>query len=154
MLRVLQFLRVFAFVAICSFVCCDLFVAICLLRFVCCDLFVAICLFFGILADTLFLHIFQKIRIVNFVSSRTLPEFFTGTARERDDTVFIIHTNLEMLQRRIIKFSVKITNIVLQNRYTVVVQSFKFRWRQNLPSENQKCVRYNQNPSMVIQIFF
>ena len=57
------------------------------------------------------LHIFRKIWIVNFASSHRLPELHAGTVRKREDTVFVIHGNLEMLQRRIIKFLNGTTNL-------------------------------------------
>ena len=64
------------------------------------------------LAGTIFLHIFFKIRIVKFVSSRKLPDFRGGTARKREETVLIIHINLVMLRTADQKFPVKRTNLV------------------------------------------
>ena len=62
------------------------------------------------LASTMFF--FTQCWIVKFVNSRKLPEDRAGTVRKQEETVLIIHKILEMLQRRITRFSVKATNLV------------------------------------------
>ena len=65
------------------------------------------------LAGTKFLHMFLKIRIVKSVSSqRLLSELRAGAARKHEETAFIIHENVAMRFWRVIKFSIRRTNLV------------------------------------------
>ena len=66
------------------------------------------------------LHMFPKIRTVKFVSSRKLPDNRAGTAWKPEETVLIIRKHLVVLSRRIIKFSMRKTNLVR----SIVMQSW------------------------------
>ena len=48
----------------------------------------------------MFLHIIVKIRIVKSVSSQRQLELRVRAARKHEETVFVIHKNLVMLQQR------------------------------------------------------
>ena len=83
--------------------------------------------------QTLFLHIFPKIRFVKCVSSRILPELQTDTAWMQEETVCIHWQRLVIPSSRSEKFSVKRTNLVC----SIVTPTCYSYWTQLLPNEKQ-----------------
>ena len=80
---------------------------------------------------TLCLHFFLMIRIEKSVSSQRLPELRVRTAGKHEEIVFIIHKNMVMLLRRIMKFSMRRTNLVC----IIVLQS----WSRSFNAYCVKC---------------